>query len=150
MAAWAPARPRSGPGRGCARIIRGLLGQALADVRRCPAREATPGSGLCQAVALAVHAQDMNMMREPVEQRAGQTLRAEDRSPFLERQVRCDDGRAVLVALERSSFMMIRSLAVTSNAGPGCLLQVPVPYLSMPDTERLILTVANLIPKGLA
>jgi hypothetical protein len=90
------------------------------------------------------------MMREPVEQRAGQTLRAEDRSPFLERQVRCDDGRAVLVALARSSFMMIRSLAVTSNAGPGCLLQVPVPYLSMPDTERLILTVANPVPKGLA
>jgi hypothetical protein len=46
--------------------------------------------------------------------------------------------------------MMIRSLAVTSNAGPGCLLQVPVPYLSMPDTERLILTVANPVPKGLA
>src|SRR5512133_3811757 len=85
----------------------GLLGQALAGVRRCPAREATPGSGLCQAVALAVHAQDMNMMREPVEQRAGQTLRAEDRSPFLKRQVRCDDGRAVLVALARANRRLL-------------------------------------------
>jgi hypothetical protein len=42
--------------------------------------------------------------------------------------------------------MMIRSLTVTSNAGPRCLLQVPLPYLSMADAERLVLTVPNPIP----
>jgi hypothetical protein len=36
--------------------------------------------------ALAVQLQDMDMMRHPVEHRAGQTLAAEDGCPFLNRK----------------------------------------------------------------
>jgi len=36
---------------------------------------------------------------QPVEQRAGQALGSEDAGPLVEGQVRCDDGRAALVAL---------------------------------------------------
>ena len=41
----------------------------------------------------------MDMMREAIEQRAGQTLIAEDARPFLEWQIRRDDGRATFVTL---------------------------------------------------
>ncbi len=36
------------------------------------------------------------MKRQPIEKHAGQTLAAEDTGPFLERQVRSDDGRAAV------------------------------------------------------
>jgi hypothetical protein len=39
------------------------------------------------------------MMREAVEERAGEPFRADDRSPFIEWQVRSDDGRAAFIAL---------------------------------------------------
>ena len=38
-------------------------------------------------------------MSEAIEQRAGQTLIAEDARPFLEWQIRRDDGRATFVTL---------------------------------------------------
>src|ERR1700737_5438260 len=41
----------------------------------------------------------MDMMREAIEKRAGQTLIAEDGGPFLEWQIRRDDGRATFVTL---------------------------------------------------
>ena len=37
--------------------------------------------------ALTVHLQDMDMMGEPVEERACEAFRAEDTGPFIERQV---------------------------------------------------------------
>ena len=43
-----------------------------------------------EPVALAVHLQDVDMMGEPVEQGAGEPFRAEYGSPFIERQVACD------------------------------------------------------------
>ena len=42
--------------------------------------------------------------------------------------------------------MMISSMLVTSNAETGCLLQVPLPQLAMPDAERLVLAAANAMP----
>jgi hypothetical protein len=41
----------------------------------------------------------MDVMSEAIEQRAGQTLGPEHAGPFVERQVRCDDGLTALVAL---------------------------------------------------
>ena len=43
---------------------------------------------LLEPVALAVQLENMDMMREAIEQRAGQTLIAEDARPFLEWQIR--------------------------------------------------------------
>ncbi len=41
----------------------------------------------------------MDMMREAIEQRAGETLALEHARPFLKRKIRRDDGRTTLVAL---------------------------------------------------
>jgi len=58
-----------------------------------------PGLRLLEPAALAGQVPDMAMRRQPIEQRAGQTLAAEDTGPFLERQVRSDDGRAAFMTL---------------------------------------------------
>ena len=58
-----------------------------------------PGAGLLQAVTFTVHLQDMDVVRETVEQRAGQPFGAKYARPILEGQVRGDDGRAALVPL---------------------------------------------------
>ena len=49
---------------------------------------------LLEPVTLAIQLQNMDMMREAIEKRAGQTLIAEDARPFLEWKIRRDDGRA--------------------------------------------------------
>ncbi len=55
-------------------------------------------AALLEAVAVAVHLEDVYVMGEPVEQSAGQPFRAEDLGPFLERQVRGDQSRAAFVS----------------------------------------------------
>ena len=52
-----------------------------------------------QPVALAIHLQDVDVVGEAVQQRAGQPLRTEDFGPFVERQVGGDQDGASLVAL---------------------------------------------------
>jgi hypothetical protein len=47
-------------------------------------RRAAFEAALLEAIAVAVHLQDMNVMGKPVEQGAGQPLGAEDLGPFLE------------------------------------------------------------------
>jgi hypothetical protein len=47
-------------------------------------------TALLESVAIAVHLQDIYMMCEPIEQGAGQALRAEDFGPLLERKVGSD------------------------------------------------------------
>ena len=54
---------------------------------------------VAEAVAGAVHLQDMHMVGEPVQQRAGQSLRAEDLGPFVEGPVGGDQDGAPFVAL---------------------------------------------------
>src|SRR6516162_7726656 len=54
---------------------------------------------LLQAVAFAVHLQDVNMVGEAVQQGSGQPLRAQHLGPFLERQVAGDHCGASFVAL---------------------------------------------------
>lgn len=60
---------------------------------------ALAGLGLAQTIALAVHFENMDAMGQAVEQSAGHALIAENAGPFLERQVRCNDGRTSFVAL---------------------------------------------------
>jgi hypothetical protein len=62
-----------------------------------------PRLRLLEPIALAVQLQNMDMMRQPIEQRAGETLTAEDAGPFLEWQVRRDDGRAAFVSKSSSA-----------------------------------------------
>ena len=47
----------------------------------------------------SLHGQDVNMMREPVEQRSGQSFGAEDRGPLIEWQIAGDQRGATLIAL---------------------------------------------------
>ena len=87
------------------------------------------------------------MVREPVQQGTGQPFAAQDLRPFVERQVAGDQRGAALVALARSSFMMIRSLAVTSNAGARRALQMPPPNPPVRHPERLVFAVADPVPQ---
>ena len=52
-----------------------------------------------EPVAVAVHLEDVDVVGQPVEQRAGQALGAEHGCPLVERQVAGDDGGAALVSL---------------------------------------------------
>ena len=54
---------------------------------------------MLEAEAVAVELQDVDVMSEPVEQRAGEALRSEHGGPFVKRQVRGDDSRAAFVTL---------------------------------------------------
>src|SRR5215210_2007570 len=95
-----------------------------------------PAAAGLQAVAFAVHLEDMDVVGEPVEQGARQALGAEHRRPLVEGQVAGDQGRAALVALARSSLMMVSFLTVTSNVRCGGTLQAPFPALATPRPER--------------
>ena len=70
---------------GVFRLVRDLVGGALPAV--------------ADAVAVAVHLQDMDVVGEPVQQRAGEAFRTEDLGPLIERQVGGDQDGAPLVAL---------------------------------------------------
>ena len=58
----------------------------------CPGWSGASGVALIEPVAVAVHLQDMDVMGEPVEQCTGEPLGTEHAGPFIERQVRGDDG----------------------------------------------------------
>ena len=52
-----------------------------------------------ESVTLAVHLEDVDMVGEPNEQRAGEALGGEDAGPFVEGKIASDDGGTALVAL---------------------------------------------------
>ena len=52
-----------------------------------------------EAEAFTVHLQNVDMMSKAVEKCTGEAFRAKCAGPFIERQVRCDDGGAALIAL---------------------------------------------------
>src|SRR4029077_9893570 len=54
---------------------------------------------LFEAIAVAVHLEDVDVVCQPIEQRAGQPLGPEDASPFVKWQIGSDDGGAALVTL---------------------------------------------------
>ena len=59
----------------------------------------TPHRVVAEVVAVAVHLQDMDVVGEAVQQRSGETLRAEDLGSFVEGQIGGDQDGAPLVAL---------------------------------------------------
>src|SRR5256885_7787715 len=54
---------------------------------------------LFEAIAVAVHFEDVDVVGQPIEQRAGQPLGPEHAGPLVERQIAGDEGGATLVAL---------------------------------------------------
>src|SRR5215469_15271020 len=54
---------------------------------------------LFEAVTVAVHFEDVDVVGQPIEQRAGQPLGAEHTGPLVERQIGSDNNRAALVTL---------------------------------------------------
>ena len=52
-----------------------------------------------EAITLAVHFQDMDVVSEVIEHRASETFRAEHAGPFIEWQVAGGDRRAALISL---------------------------------------------------
>src|SRR5438132_13607391 len=54
---------------------------------------------LFEAIAVAVHFEDVDVVGQPIEQRAGQPLGPEHAGPLVERQIAGDEGGAALVAL---------------------------------------------------
>ena len=60
---------------------------------------AAAAGGLPEAVAVAVHSEDADVMGETIEQRAGEALRAQNLCPVLERKVGCHDRRSAFVTL---------------------------------------------------
>ena len=80
--------------------------------------------GLCPALALlalfepiavAVHFQDVDVVGQPIEQRAGQPLGPEHAGPLVERQIGSDDGGAALVALAEKTSNKSSAPAVDSG-----------------------------------
>src|SRR4051794_23562444 len=67
-----------------------------------------PPFTLRQTIALAVHLQDVDMVREAVEQGAGQPLAAEDLGPFVEWQIAGHQRGAALVALAEHLEQQLR------------------------------------------
>ena len=91
-----PGRMRlSGSGGNFAGLGIGGCGGLIGGSRVTP----PPCLRLLEPVALAVQLQNMDMMREAIEQRAGQALIPEDARPFLERQIRRNDSRAAFMTL---------------------------------------------------
>src|SRR5271154_6972033 len=54
---------------------------------------------LLEPIAVAVHFEDVDVVGQPVEQRAGQPLGPEHAGPLVERQITGDEGGAALVTL---------------------------------------------------
>src|SRR5437016_14518613 len=54
---------------------------------------------LFEPVAVAVHFEDMDVVGQPIEQRAGQPLGPEHAGPLVERQIAGDEGGAAFVTL---------------------------------------------------
>src|ERR1700675_1195293 len=72
----------------------GVVGRLVAGVRAGSAALA-----LLEAVAVAVHLEDVDVVSEPVEQSTGQALGGEHAGPLVEGQIAGDDDGAALVAL---------------------------------------------------
>src|SRR6202166_3229971 len=64
---------------------------------------------LFEAIAVAVHFEDVDVVCQPIEQRAGQPLGPEHAGPFVERQIAGDDGGAALVSLAEDLEQELRA-----------------------------------------
>src|SRR3954447_529645 len=100
-AAWLPrrsVRSRNPACAGPAKVSRSEILYRLI-LRRLGGRGTLPLFALLEPITLAIHLQDVDVMREPVEQRAGEPLGGKDAGPFVKGQIAGHQGRAALVAL---------------------------------------------------
>jgi hypothetical protein len=58
---------------------------------------------LFEAIAVAIHFEDVNVVGQPIEQRAGQPLGPKHAGPLVERQIGGDNDGAALVTLAEVS-----------------------------------------------
>src|SRR6266571_4390970 len=64
---------------------------------------------LFEAIAVAVHFEDVDVVCQPIEQRAGQPLGSKHAGPLVERQIAGDEGRGALVALAEDLEQELRA-----------------------------------------
>src|SRR5438128_7052867 len=64
---------------------------------------------LFEAIAVAVHFEDMDVVGQPVEQRAGQPLGPEHAGPLVEGQIAGDEGGAALITLAEDLEQELRA-----------------------------------------
>ena len=55
------------------------------------------GAALGETIAVAVHLEDVDVVGDAIEQRAGQTLGSQGFGPFVERQIAGDQGGTCLL-----------------------------------------------------
>ena len=110
------------------------------------ARPKTWEAALCRllrlmTVAVAVHLQDMDVVGEPVQQRAGEAFRTEHLGPLIEGQVGGDQDGAALVALAEDLEEEFANMAlldrracrmVAESGGPGWKQPCLRPRLGIP------------------
>src|SRR5215813_13010409 len=72
-------------------------------------RQALALLALFEAIAVAVHFEDVDVVGEPIEQRAGQPLGPEHAGPFVERQIGGDNDGAALVTLAEDLEQQLRA-----------------------------------------
>ena len=76
-------------------------------------RGLTPAA-LVEPVAVTVHLEDVDVVGEAIEERAGEALGAEHLGPFVEGQIGGDQGRAPLVALAEHLEQQLRRRSSTA------------------------------------
>ena len=90
---WSGFRSRGGRGFQEAVVISPVSGSAAAVASFCRSRVTPPPRlRLFESVALAVQLQNMVIMREAIEKRAGETLAAENSGPLLKGKSRVRDA----------------------------------------------------------
>ena len=75
------------------------------------------GTALAEAIAVAVHLEDADMMCQPVEQRAGQALGAEGLGPLVEGQIAGNQRGAAFIAFAIRTRYRGNSFTVTDSSG---------------------------------
>ena len=97
--------------------------------------------------ALAVHLKDVDMMREAVEERAGEPFRAENRSPFIEWQVAGDERGTALIALAEHKQMTV--ITMTGAASPRTVDWHSIDWANAHHTvRRLQIRIAKAVQQG--
>ena len=84
---------------------------------------------MLEAVAVAVHLQDVDVVGEAVQQRPGEALRSEHLGPLVEGQIGGDQDGAALVALAED---------LEEDNAPSALLRIPGYWCGGSSSERFL------------
>jgi hypothetical protein len=83
-----------------------------------------------QSEALPIHLQNMDVMREAIEQCAGESFRAEDRGPLIEWQIAGDKRGATFIALAEHLEEQFRTNGGERHVSALVHLQLRSPMIS--------------------